>query len=184
MFFLHKERTSNYSNNQWIYWLYGIPALNVSSAPKTFFVHICLHSAINQLNSYFSPELDLQNRRLILWYVAVIFFYKLVAVLSRYFCQGRNKSLDVLLLCVNSYRVSVALYKSCGDRTTLWWKDSGASNKGASSTNLWICSTSTPRLQGSTSSRWSVARPRPWGHRWWNLSKDQVADTKRGATWY
>lgn len=86
-----------------------------------------------------SLELDLQNRSLILWYVVIlyiyIFFYKLLQPLSFPIVVRGEKSLYLPLFSYNSYRVIVVLYKTCGERTTLWWKDSGAANKRASLTN-------------------------------------------------
>lgn len=52
--------------------------------------------------------------------------------------------------------MDLALYEKCGERTTTWWNGCGAANKRAFLINLWICSTWTPRLQGSTSLQWSV----------------------------
>lgn len=112
-----------------------IPAQDGSSVPKTF-LYVCLHSPINPLNSCSSLELDLQNHRLILWYVIVMFSINLLALFPLLLSgENKKKSLDLLLFCVISYRVNVALYKNCGERTTMWWKDSGAANKGASLTN-------------------------------------------------
>lgn len=168
-------------NSQWVHYSnsgLGMLTINRLSINRQYAYFLQLICSIYCL----SLELDLQNRSLILWYVVILyiffFIYKLLQPLSfPIVVRGEKESLYLPLFSYNSYRVIVVLYKTCGERTTLWWKDSGAANKRASLTNWWICSTSTPRRQGCTSSRWSVSRPlhsTQQSRWWWNSGKDQT----------